>query len=377
MDRVDPQSGTIRLTAVGDIALHQGYERHLVDGGKAFRDHLAQILPSNSPVIGNLESPLTRQERLYPQKCSLQADPSWAGILAQAGLRGVSLANNHIMDSGVEGLEETQRALDEAGILHGGAGANAHEARKPMILDIGSHKVGVLSYCSVPVNAPIWATSSTPGVARFVESELWEDVKGVRPQVDLVIVCLHWGLEHHRLPTPGQRSLARQMLEGGVDAVIGHHPHILQGVETWGEGKPAFYSLGNFLFSPTTWSGIGRDGEVFDEELGLGVEGRRGGAVVLEWSLPSGTPTWSWRGSRLEEDLLPRPDSGVTSVVGDRSAPLKRFHRIHWSGEYFRRESAARLGPWLVGGTSPRRLLRLRPRHIGKLARDVFGRAPK
>jgi poly-gamma-glutamate capsule biosynthesis protein CapA/YwtB (metallophosphatase superfamily) len=173
-------------------------------------------------------------------------------VLDQAGLDGVTLGNNHILDAGTTGLNETMRHLDDAGIAHAGAGKDLAEARKPMIFDLGGTKVGVLSYLDVPSYGWAWATETAPGTAPLLENVMEEDIKRLRPKVDLILVMPHWGKEYIATPEPGQVDLAHAALEAGADLVIGGHAHWPKGIEMY-EGKPIFYGVGNFLLDQS-WS---------------------------------------------------------------------------------------------------------------------------
>jgi poly-gamma-glutamate capsule biosynthesis protein CapA/YwtB (metallophosphatase superfamily) len=285
-------------------------------------------------VIANLEAPLTLRDRVYPGKASLRADPRWAALLKQAGVVAVSLGNNHIMDSGAQGLEDTCQALDDAGIAYTGAGRDLASARTPVILNAGALRVGLLSYNAVPVKAPIYAAKISPGVVKADRRLIAQDVAALRSGADFVIVALHWGLERYRLPTSEQRELARAVIGCGADAIVGHHPHILQGTE-WVAERPVLYSLGNFLFSPLTWTGIGGDGQPFTETLAVDVEGRTGAIATL--SLRARTPpsvdcTFSF----LDQELIPRDNNVAGSVVAARGRKLGPLYGIHWPLEVVR-----------------------------------------
>src|SRR3712207_232091 len=117
-------------------------------------------------------------------------------VLDQAGLDGVTLGNNHILDAGTTGLNETMRHLDEAGIAHAGAGMDLAEARKPMVFDLGVTKIGVLSYLDVPSYGWAWATQTAPGTAPLLQNVMEEDIKRLRPRVDLILVMPYRGKEY-------------------------------------------------------------------------------------------------------------------------------------------------------------------------------------
>ena len=138
---------------------------------------------------------------------------------------GVTLGNNHILDAGTTGLNEIMRHLDDARIAHAGAGMDLAEARKPMVFDLGGTKVGVLSYLDVPSYGWAWATRTAPGTAPLLQNVMEEDIKRLRPRVDLILVMPHWGKEYIATPEPQQVDLAHAAIDAGADLVIGGHAH--------------------------------------------------------------------------------------------------------------------------------------------------------
>jgi hypothetical protein len=320
----------VKIILVGDVSLHQDYERHLDDPSELLAA-LRKLWPKGTPVIANLEAPLTLRDRIYTSKASLRADPRWAALLKEAGVAAVSLGNNHIMDSGAQGLEDTCRALDEAGIAYTGAGRDLAAARTPVILNAGALTVGLLSYNAVPVKSPIHAAGNSPGVAEAEQGLIAQDVAALRVKADFVLVALHWGLERYRLPTPQQRLLARAVIDAGADAIIGHHPHIQQGVE-WVANRPVLYSLGNFLFSPLTWTGIDSDGHPFTETLPVDSEGRIGAIATLTLRAKE-APAIDYAFSLLDRNLIPRDNGAAAGVVAARSGKLGPLYRVHWPME--------------------------------------------
>lgn len=189
-----------------------------------------------------------------------QAPPEAVQGIAYAGFDVVSLANNHTLDFHIEGMFETMRLLEEHGIDWVGAGQDIHAARSPLIKEIGGIKVGFLSYTEmwfVYTREPIsWqATQDEPGVAPARLETIVDDVTKLRDLVDVVIVSVHWGKEYVHEPTAEQFTLARAAVDAGAHLVLGHHPHVLQGIEFYQHGVIA-YSLGNFVFDinlPKTW----------------------------------------------------------------------------------------------------------------------------
>jgi poly-gamma-glutamate synthesis protein (capsule biosynthesis protein) len=205
------------------------------------------LLAAADLAVANLEGQLTgapRQNAGY----YLTGEPRHVALLA--GLDLVSLANNHATDNGREGLAESIATLRAAGIRTVGGGLNQAEAQAPAILEQGGLRLGVLAYNFIPPT--LAATAAAAGAANYDEAAALAAVRALRPQVDVLVVTPHWGVEYQPRPSSQQRRVARVLVEAGADAVIGHHPHVVQSLE-WLERegrRPALvaYSLGNFVF---------------------------------------------------------------------------------------------------------------------------------
>jgi poly-gamma-glutamate capsule biosynthesis protein CapA/YwtB (metallophosphatase superfamily) len=203
-------------------------------------------------TLANFENPVVRGAIWHPDAPTFTGDPRLLPILEQAGIDGVTLGNNHTLDAGVSGLRETMHRLDAIGVAHAGAGMDLASARQPMILKLGNIRVGVLSYQGVPYYEWAWATESAPGTAPLKEELMREDVKRLRPRVDLVVVMPHWGREYIATPEPWQVRFAHAAVEAGADLVVGDHAHWPKGIEVY-RGAPIYYGTGNFLFDQS-WS---------------------------------------------------------------------------------------------------------------------------
>ena len=256
----------MRLLMVGDLVLDE-------PDADTFFDLARPLLKSADLVIGHVETPHTARGReAVGDVPAPAAPPENIAALARAGFGVASLAGNHIHDRGPEGVEDTRALLDAAGIAHAGAGANLAAARSPAIREAGGVTVGLLSYNAVGPREG-WAGPGNAGCAyikvishyeveganpggpakayTFCDPDTVEamqaDVEALRAQVDVVVCSFHKGLVH----TPAalamyERPLAKAALEAGADVVVGHHAHILRGMEVVG-GKPVFHGLGNFV----------------------------------------------------------------------------------------------------------------------------------
>lgn len=176
--------------------------------------------------------------------------PELLDLITEPGFDFVTLANNHAMDYGPEALLEEIALLDAAGIAHAGAGKNLAEAAAPAYVQAGDV---IVAFISLLTGFPLLAaTAERPGVLRADEynpvlEAVRDSVAEARKHADLVVFSPHWGANWTEKPTAKRQELARQIIDLGVDAVIGHSSHQLHGIEVY-NGKPILYDVGSFLF---------------------------------------------------------------------------------------------------------------------------------
>lgn len=245
----------VHLASVGDIMLDRGLGIVIQNGNLAYPfAKVAPLLQGADITVGNLESALgdvgTPEAKSYP----FRAPPAAAEALALGGFDVVSLANNHGMDYGPDALLQAIDLLQAQGIAPIGAGANFEDAHAPFVTQINGLSLAFLGYVNVPVEASsafdtaVWtATETSPGLAWGTPDVIAADVTDVRDEADLVIVILHSGYEYIEEPSEPQAAAARAAIDAGADLVIGHHAHILQGIEYYQDGV-IVYGLGNFAF---------------------------------------------------------------------------------------------------------------------------------
>lgn len=246
----------IIITATGDIMLGRGVGSRLgnSDMNLAYKN-LKSEFDRADIVFGNLENPISNRGRKLPGKgICLRADPAMVQVLKEGGFDIVSLANNHILDYDSEALLDTLQILDENGIGYAGAGENIEEARAPYIYTIKDRSIAVFAYdefahyyYSNSYKRRFQATEILPGTAPMNEDMILEDIKNIREKVDIILVSLHWGIEESNNITKEQRRLAHILIDNGVDAILGHHPHVIQPIEIY-NNKPIIYSMGNYIF---------------------------------------------------------------------------------------------------------------------------------
>lgn len=200
-------------------------------------------------TMANNEFPYSTRGTPAPDKqFTFRIDPSYVSILKEAGVDIVTLANNHVLDYGVDALSDTFQTLDNANIAYAGAGDSLERASRLMTENINGHTFGFLAASRVFPTVSWNVENAQPGVFSAYDPEkLISAVTDASQTCDFLCVYVHWGIERNTTPEEYQISMAHALIDAGADAVIGAHPHVLQGVELYKE-KPIFYSLGNFIF---------------------------------------------------------------------------------------------------------------------------------
>jgi len=244
----------LHIFAVGDIMLAGAAQTYLDTYGYDYP--FRQIQPFFEPadlICGNLEVPLTCHTAplVAKKRYVYQAHPeASAKALREFGFDLLCLANNHILDYGSVGLEETQAVLATHGIRYFGAGLSYQEAIAAQVVELAGVRIGFLGfmqrYRTYREYKNYFARGENPGVAPLKKQTVQEAIAALKSRVDLVIVNCHWG-RNYKPVTNTQKKWGKRLVDFGADLVIGHHPHIPQGVEIY-QGVPIIYSLGNFTF---------------------------------------------------------------------------------------------------------------------------------
>ena len=269
-DIIDPKPA-ITLLFGGDVMLSRTVNAKMA----AYNDYawplklLAPTLKEADLSIINLESPFLKNAnyQVPSGSFSFRANPLALESLLISGVDVVALANNHILNAGQKGIEDTIDLLTTNKIATVGAGLNEEAARAATLITVNDWRIAFLAY-AYPNDYSV-ATVKRSGIAYMDHKNLVVDIKQVRDQVDLLIIIMHAGEEYTTLPNAQQKSFAHEAIDLGADAVIGHHPHWPQSWEVYKE-KPIFYSLGNLVFDQM-WSEQTRHGLllrlVFQEDL--------------------------------------------------------------------------------------------------------------
>lgn len=323
-------AGPVTLLAVGDVALRVTEPQTQLAG-------IAPALRAADIAFGQLETPLTNDgtRQLFPGFRGASGngarDPdAAAGQLAAAGFTVMSFAGNHTMDRSEQAMLASVAAAEAHGIRIVGAGENLAAARRPAIVTVaGGTRVGFLAYCSVlprgydatPKRAGVaplrartfyeqvdWQPGTAPRVVTLANgfdlAALTDDVRRLRDQADVVVVSMHWGIHFE----PGaiadyQYEAAHAAVDAGADVILGHHGHVIKGIEYY-RGKPVFYSLGNVTLLPRGDAGepLTEGGRVDAQMTMIAKLTIAGGAVSRVAIIPC------WIDRRLEPEVIPPDD---------------------------------------------------------------------
>ena len=271
LDDARPVTDTWSVLAAGEIIFGRGVQERIEnrfrgDARPAFSE-VRDTLRQADLTLATLEAPLSGNTNRYCDDCMrFVGDERYAPAVADAGIDVVSLAANHIGDAGPQGVLDTIRALDRAGIAHAGAAANAETARHPVIVTAAGRRIAVLAYDGV--SGPWYGATRTVAGSNALSYDdptfagVRIDVARASLAADEVIVLAHWGIEYEDHPRPEVVAAAHAMVEAGATAVIGDHPHWVQSVERY-RGAYIAYGVGNFVFDQM-WSEETREGSVHE-----------------------------------------------------------------------------------------------------------------
>ena len=208
-----------------DTSLNAYYENY---GADYFLQNVKDIFSTDDLTIANFEGTLTDSDEREDKTFAFKAPASYASILTGGSVEAVNTANNHSHDYGNQSFDDTLAALDDAGIVHFGYDETA-------VMDVKGIKVGLVGIYELYDHLER-------------EQQLKDNIAKVKADgAQLIVVIFHWGNETETVPDSNQTTLGRIAIDEGADLVCGHHPHVLQGIETY-KGKNIVYSLGNFCF---------------------------------------------------------------------------------------------------------------------------------
>lgn len=240
----------VKGTVVGDMMLGRSItNKGSKNNYKNMFSGVSDLWKDSDYVAGNLECVLLDNASDYEEndkEIHINAETKTANVLKENGFTLVSLANNHLADFKAKGVVNTLDTLDKVGLKHVGAGRNLTEAAEYDIQEINGVKIATIAVSDI-IPKDFAARDSKAGILTTKTLKYYQAVKDASEKADLVIANIHWGVEYGMTETEAQQQLARNLINWGVDVVIGSHPHVLQPVEKYGDGI-IFYSMGNFVF---------------------------------------------------------------------------------------------------------------------------------
>ena len=231
----------MKILITGDLVVSERY-----DAANINPDVLALFKQSDYNII-NLEAPVTSSnKKILKTGPNIKSDKdSTLGVLNLLRIDAVTLANNHVLDYGKEGLDETLSFCKKNNIQSVGAGMNLKEASRTLFLET---KVGRIAIVNFAENEWASATENTGGANPMDIIDNTNQIKDARQKADYVLVIVHGGHEYYNLPSPRMQKQYRFYADAGADLIVGHHTHCISGFEEY-NGVPIYYSLGNFLFT--------------------------------------------------------------------------------------------------------------------------------
>lgn len=251
----------IVMVAVGDVMLSRTVEKTMMDK-KNFKYPFiktAELTSGADITFGNLETPIISGRLINTSEFTFRTDPRSLSGLRYAGFDVLSLANNHMMNFGEEGLEETLKNLDAAEIRHAGAGIGSDNIGKSAVMTVKGVRFSFLAFT---YNTDVRKDPKLGeyGVQNMDMKNMQKAVKLAKEVSDVVVVSMHAGTEYRTRSGRFQQDFSHSAIDAGADLVIGHHPHVVQEAEKY-NGKYIIYSLGNFVFDQM-WSSETRLGAV-------------------------------------------------------------------------------------------------------------------
>lgn len=240
---------SINIVFTGDISLNDGYTELAREGIDPFGG-IASIIKESDLVVGNLEAVCADVDgKHHPKRTRLSIDPLVLPLLIKINLGLATLANNHVFDNLDSGLATTLEFFNKNNISYIGAGLEKNDL-EPYIFEKNGIKITFLNYVHHNTHTGVKETDSIK-LNLYDKDKISREIKNCKIYCNYVILILHWGQDNSHYPAPWQRRDARRFVDAGCDILIGHHSHVLQGMEKIGKSL-VFYGLGNLAFAPIT-----------------------------------------------------------------------------------------------------------------------------
>ncbi|WIV12219.1 CapA family protein [Proteiniborus sp. MB09-C3] len=242
---------SVTISLAGDMLLGDSVGNHIDKHGVDYPwENVKEILLDSDLSLVNMECTVGTAGEPQDKQYTYRAKPETLKGLVNAGINGVSLANNHSLDFGRECFVETLDNLENYNIKYVGGGKDIKAAYEPAIWEINGVNVGFIGFSRVTPHVDWYATENRAGISNGYDSNaknMLQAVQQAKENVDFLIVSLHWGTEQADYPRDNDVAIAKELIDSGADCIMGHHPHVLQGIEFY-KNRPIVYSLGNFVF---------------------------------------------------------------------------------------------------------------------------------
>lgn len=243
---------SVTISLAGDVLLADSVGRQMDIHGVDYPwESVKDIFLGSDLSLINLECTVGTIGEPQDKEYTYRAKPETLKGLVNAGIDGVSLGNNHSLDYGRECFVQTLDHLEEHKIKYTGGGRNIKALMEPAIWEINNIKIGFIGFSRVTPSVDWYATENRAGIVNGYDSNaknMLEIVEKAKEKVDFLIVSLHWGVQLADYPREIDVNIAKKLIDSGADCIMGHHPHVLQGIEFY-NNKPIVYSLGNFAFA--------------------------------------------------------------------------------------------------------------------------------
>ncbi len=299
-----------------DTSLNAYYENY---GADYFLQNVRSIFSADDLTIANFEGTLTDSDEREDKTFAFKAPASYASILSGSSVEAVNTANNHSHDYGDQGFDDTLAALDDAGIVHFGYDETA-------VMDIKGIKVGMVGIYELYDHLDR-------------EQQLKDNIAKVQADgAQLIVVIFHWGNETETVPDSNQTTLGRMAIDLGADLVCGHHPHVLQGIETY-KGKNIVYSLGNFCFGGNS-SPSDMDTMIYQQTFTIDADGVKNDNVTN--IIPCSISSAAYDGYN---NYQPTPADGdeatrILEKINERSSWISTAEGTTFTAEYNNRNTS-------------------------------------
>lgn len=256
---INQPKGNASMAVVGDVMFARNMAGVLSTDTSPFAG-VSNVTSNVDLLLINFENAATNSENAIKGDVPLKCSPQYVPLAKANNNTIAAMANNHVCDYGIDGMRDTIKYLNGAGIPTLGAGENESDAHKAVSTNVNGRNITVLNYMDSNNFAEYsyevlpYANGSSPGYSAYNSADAQKRISDARANgSDFILVYMHYGNEYSMSPNADQEKISHELIDYGADAVIGAHPHVPQGIEMY-NGKPICYSLGNFMFDLGTES---------------------------------------------------------------------------------------------------------------------------